>query len=476
MVRLGLVIRSKRGAVVNRCRMLFIKLVIASIFLYGCSQNVKPDFPEDLETVSDIAPVVIQTQELKKKPFYLAHSGEEVKQVAKLLYGENSSVEQLYEDNPQLKGKSKITEDTEVYFDFDQLNLDVDKLDEGIIRRYGKDLAPRLKFNDSGKVKVEYQVTETTDAWQLSQLLLKDRERWRELYLLNISKLESPDKIPNDIKISYFVERTVVEEQKAKPEETKEVKFEIPVEESKPVTLEERIALATGEKMPEKKPEYEQADLVQSHGDQQDDESSEPLKNSDMSQTSANLPDSLKSHVDNPRPFALTKNEMLTYRQDLSNALLAFRDQDPTVRRREYHPKKGEALVKIAKKVCGHESYTNELYLINWQKINDDFTVRDGETVTYYGPRWVNPRRLTKQLLEKYPQRLTRKIREQREVNEGKTLAQWTTKAGETLQSISHDLYQTTRYWPEIYLLNKEKIRNYDTLEKDVAIDYYPEK
>lgn len=39
-----------------------------------------------------------------------------------------------------------------------------------------------------------------------------------------------------------------------------------------------------------------------------------------------------------------------------------------------------------------------------------------------------------------------------------------TVKKGQTLQSISSDLWSTTRLWPEIYLLNHEKISNWDKL------------
>lgn len=46
-------------------------------------------------------------------------------------------------------------------------------------------------------------------------------------------------------------------------------------------------------------------------------------------------------------------------------------------------------------------------------------------------------------------------------------------KAGETLQTISQQLYSTTRRWTELYLLNYDKMTDPDSLEKGTNLKYY---
>lgn len=46
-------------------------------------------------------------------------------------------------------------------------------------------------------------------------------------------------------------------------------------------------------------------------------------------------------------------------------------------------------------------------------------------------------------------------------------------KDGDTLQSISHDLYFTTRRWPELYLLNRDVLSTWDRVEPNMQIKAY---
>ena len=46
----------------------------------------------------------------------------------------------------------------------------------------------------------------------------------------------------------------------------------------------------------------------------------------------------------------------------------------------------------------------------------------------------------------------------------------YTVEIGDTLQKISQKLYGTTRKWPHLFELNKENLKNADTLSPDIVI------
>lgn len=46
-------------------------------------------------------------------------------------------------------------------------------------------------------------------------------------------------------------------------------------------------------------------------------------------------------------------------------------------------------------------------------------------------------------------------------------------KTGDTLQTISQQFYSTTRRWTELYLLNHDRLKNPDSLEKDTELKHY---
>lgn len=79
------------------------------------------------------------------------------------------------------------------------------------------------------------------------------------------------------------------------------------------------------------------------------------------------------------------------------------------------------------------------------------------------------PRFLTKDLLDRYADSLAQRMNA--EVAERKLATTTiTVNKGETLQDVSQRLYGTHRYWTEIYLVNKDKIQNYDKVAAGITL------
>lgn len=82
------------------------------------------------------------------------------------------------------------------------------------------------------------------------------------------------------------------------------------------------------------------------------------------------------------------------------------------------------------------------------------------------------PTYLTKDLLDRYAdqlaQRLTASVDEK-----GITKTTVTLNPGETLQELSKRLYGTHRYWTEIFLVNHDKIQNYDRVKSGTTLTVY---
>ena len=95
----------------------------------------------------------------------------------------------------------------------------------------------------------------------------------------------------------------------------------------------------------------------------------------------------------------------------------------------------------------------------------------------FFDMRKASPRAefLTKDMIERYKSELHSKIKAKRLKAEGNaTLSRTTVQRGETLQGVSQRLYGTTRLWTELYLVNKNRISNFDNLKVGTEIDYYP--
>lgn len=82
------------------------------------------------------------------------------------------------------------------------------------------------------------------------------------------------------------------------------------------------------------------------------------------------------------------------------------------------------------------------------------------------------PTYLTKDLLDRYAsqlaQRLTASVDEK-----GISKTTVTLNPGETLQELSKRLYGTHRYWTEIFLVNHDKIQNYDKVKSGITLTVY---
>ncbi|MGZ6468770.1 MAG: hypothetical protein ACXWQJ_15830, partial [Bdellovibrionota bacterium] len=81
------------------------------------------------------------------------------------------------------------------------------------------------------------------------------------------------------------------------------------------------------------------------------------------------------------------------------------------------------------------------------------------------------PMYLTKDLLDRYPSELSDKIKSASAMPTGAGTV--SVQAGESLQMVSQRLYGTTRYWPELYLLNHDKISHYDKVSAGMTLAMY---
>jgi nucleoid-associated protein YgaU len=79
------------------------------------------------------------------------------------------------------------------------------------------------------------------------------------------------------------------------------------------------------------------------------------------------------------------------------------------------------------------------------------------------------PRYLTKDLLSRYAEPLAERLNIQASAK-GMQKTDVTVNKGESLQDVSQRLYGTHRYWTEIYLVNRGKIKNYDRIPAGLTL------
>lgn len=134
-----------------------------------------------------------------------------------------------------------------------------------------------------------------------------------------------------------------------------------------------------------------------------------------------------------------------------------------------YNPIGGESLGRVAYTLYGSRAKWKELAKQNpelasvktltaEQKVYFDFS-RVRPVVTY----------LTKDLIDRYPGELASRI----EQNNSLPKDSISVSPGETLQAVSQRLYGTTRYWTEIYLLNRGTINHYDKVRAGMTLAVY---
>lgn len=135
----------------------------------------------------------------------------------------------------------------------------------------------------------------------------------------------------------------------------------------------------------------------------------------------------------------------------------------------------GESIGRVAHAIYNNRRAAKLVYRMNPEL--KGIKSLSAEQKVYFDMRKANPRSefLTKDMIDRYKTALREKIQARREKAEGNgSLAQTTVQKGETLQVVSQRLYGTTRLWTELFLLNQDKIGNFDSLKVGTVIDYYP--
>lgn len=134
-----------------------------------------------------------------------------------------------------------------------------------------------------------------------------------------------------------------------------------------------------------------------------------------------------------------------------------------------YLPIGGESLGRVAYTLYGNRGLAGSLLKKNPEL--QGVKRLAAEQRVYFDMEKLNPQPmfLTKDMLDRYPSQLAEKIQKT------SVLAKTTVAlgAGETLQTLSQRLYGTTRYWTEIYLLNREALASYDKVSPGMQLTVF---
>lgn len=133
-----------------------------------------------------------------------------------------------------------------------------------------------------------------------------------------------------------------------------------------------------------------------------------------------------------------------------------------------YNPIGGETLGRVAYTLYGDRNKKQELLQLNPDLKRVKSLTADQNV--YFDFANVNPEPtfLTKGLIDRYASQLAEKVS-----NKALTKSDVVVGSGETLQMVSQRLYGTTRYWTEIYLLNHDKLGNYDKVAAGMSLTVY---
>jgi len=137
-----------------------------------------------------------------------------------------------------------------------------------------------------------------------------------------------------------------------------------------------------------------------------------------------------------------------------------------------YDPIGGESLGRVAYTLYGERSFSQLLRKMN-PGIADMKSLSVGEKVYFDFERVApQPTYLTKGLIDRYASQLAERL-EFKANRDGVAKTSVILEKGETLQKLSQRLYGTTRYWTEIFLLNREKVANYDSVKAGMDLVVY---
>ncbi len=115
----------------------------------------------------------------------------------------------------------------------------------------------------------------------------------------------------------------------------------------------------------------------------------------------------------------------------------------------------GESLGRVAYTLYGSRKYTTRLLNQN-PDLKGTKALSANEKVYFdFNSLSPQPMYLTKGLIDSYTVELAQHIEQEPATQEKETVS---LAPGQTLQSLSQQLYGTTRYWTEIYLLNHDKL------------------
>lgn len=132
----------------------------------------------------------------------------------------------------------------------------------------------------------------------------------------------------------------------------------------------------------------------------------------------------------------------------------------------------GESLRRVAYTLYSDKKFAGRLLERNPGLKN--VKTLDAEQKVFFDLESVKPEPtyLTKDLLNRYTGQLAEKVN-QAGTEKGIEKTTVTLNRGETLQELSQRLYGTSRYWTEIYLVNHDKIRNYDRVPSGLTLTVF---
>lgn len=134
-----------------------------------------------------------------------------------------------------------------------------------------------------------------------------------------------------------------------------------------------------------------------------------------------------------------------------------------------YNSLGGESLRRVAHTLYSDKSFARQLLEKNPELKGVDKL--GAEQKVFFDLETVKPEPtyLTKDLLDRYAGQLADRLN-MASSEQGISKTTVTLNQGETLQELSKRLYGTSRYWTEIYLVNHDKIQNYDKVASGMSL------
>lgn len=133
-----------------------------------------------------------------------------------------------------------------------------------------------------------------------------------------------------------------------------------------------------------------------------------------------------------------------------------------------YNPIGGESLGRVAYTLYGDRGAAKALLAKNPELAGVGKLSASQKVYFDFDQLKPQPMFLTKDLIDRYPEQLAAQLEKGGFAKTSATL-----EAGETLQSLSQRLYGTTRYWTEIYLLNRGTLASYDRVRPGTQLAVY---